>query len=195
MAAKLGTGRIVASLESERLQIGFFELGVNYYLVGRFAFLRAPSTVGVNSLHHAVEMFLKGMLAHHITIDELRNGLGHDLEKAWKLAKSKFSGVDLTEFDATIAKLHRFELIRYPDIIVREGANISMGLFSGDDDIGGQLYPPPNPATTYRLALEDVDKLIKRLFELSNNNPPFYLNRLRAEARAILTEQNLHSLV
>ena len=184
---------MTTSLNMERLQIGFFDQGLDYYVAGRFGILKMRSTVVAGNLfHHAIEMFLKGILVKSYSLQELEY-LRHSLPKLWNRIKEDFASINLKEFDTTIQKLHRFEKIRYPDRVVSEGANFTIGVRSGDDKT--KIWPKPKPETIYQLALEDLDKLVKILFEISNNNLKFYLGMMGEDAKAMLTEQNFHSII
>src|SRR5262249_38135136 len=89
-------------------------LGVGYLIRARYsAFVHLTPTAG-NQFHHAVEMFLKGDLADATSESERRN-LGHKLSKVWKAFKDKAADSTLDQFDATVAKLDKFEDIRYPE--------------------------------------------------------------------------------
>ena len=140
-------------------------------------------------MHHAVEMILKGILAQKLSRDELLK-LGHNLIRLWGAAKAIDNYQELTQFDDAIAKLHRFERIRYPDKLITEGATMQTGLRKGDEIIVSQ--PKSNPNTSYEMALEDIDHLVKVLFKLLGHNPLFYLNSFKQSARSILAEQNIH---
>ena len=178
------------SSETERLKFDFVQLGVEYYVCGRFAFLNLHPPLAGNLMHHAVEMLLKGILIETYTVDELKDNFHHRLTKLWSATKQVTQEGALANFDGLIMKLGRFERIRYPDRVVNEGATIQLGLRSGDD----VNYPvsSSNPATSYQLALEDIDRLVKTLFKLTNYNPKVCLMKLRSDASSVLAHQNLH---
>ena len=178
------------SLQTERLKFDFVQLGVEYYVCGRFAFLNLyPPLVG-NLMHHAIEMLLKDILMETYTVDELKENFHHRLTELWSATKKVTQDTALANFDGLIAKLDRFGRIRYPDRVVNEGATIQLGLRSGDD----VNYPisASNPATSYQLALEDIDRLVKTLFKLTDYNPKVCLMKLRSDAPSVLASQNLH---
>jgi hypothetical protein len=64
-----------------RTDYHFYTMGLQYYLAGRFGALHWLTPVAGNLLHHAVEMLLKGKLAHHHSQADLkdRKKFGHDL--------------------------------------------------------------------------------------------------------------------
>ena len=91
--------------------------GVNYYVAGRYAlFARLTPTAG-NLLHHAIEMFLKGALGKTgKSLEELEE-LRYKLPKIWNEFKTNFPEHSLDAFDPLICELHKFEEIRYPDVL------------------------------------------------------------------------------
>ena len=84
------------------------------------AFAGFAPTTG-NQFHHAVELFLKGALAKNgSSLDDLKK-LGHNLPKIWEAFKATFNDNSFDQFDNVITSLHRFEDIRYPELIVEQG--------------------------------------------------------------------------
>jgi hypothetical protein len=69
----------------------------------------------------------------------------------------------------------------------------SLSLYSDAlvQNLGGSLPALPS----YQLVLEDIDKLVKVLFQRANVNPAFHLQRLSEDARTFLSRHNRHPLV
>jgi hypothetical protein len=105
----------------------FFELATQYYVAGRFGAFAQTMPVAANLLHHAIEMYLKGALASHLTLPQLKT-VGHCLLRAWASFKTQFNDGALQAFDAFVAELDKFETIRYPDSIVTNGMAVRLTL-------------------------------------------------------------------
>lgn len=111
---------------ADRVREAFFDLGVQYYVLGRSAvFAQLPPVCG-SLLHHAVEMFLKGALAHR-GLQELKN-VGHRLWNLWELGKAHYLDASLDRFDCVVTGLDKFEEIRYPDKALATGMQIYIEL-------------------------------------------------------------------
>jgi hypothetical protein len=148
----------------------FISSAINYYVVGRFAVFAGLNPTAGNLLHHAVEMCLKGALAKKgWSLKDLKDKLGHDLRKIWFEFKTQYTSDPngLNEFEATIAELHRFEDVRYPNLITEKGMLC---------DIGGG--PPTAPRIglmpSYLLHLDEIDRLVGKVFELASVNLEFF---------------------
>jgi hypothetical protein len=78
--------------EFPRTDYHFFRMGLQYYIAGRMGALYSLTPVTGNLLHHAVEMVLKGKLAHHHSLADLkdRKKFGHDIVKCWAGLKAIF---------------------------------------------------------------------------------------------------------
>ena len=165
-----------------------FQLATQYYASGRFAALSGMLPVCGNLLHHAIEMYLKGALAKTLNLNELR-GLNHNLMQIWDRTKQTYSNANLASFDDAIARLNLFERLRYPDAVLREGAQMRL------TRLRSEWLPMPNaarPEPDYDLVLEEVDDLVSVIFRVANLNPEFFAAGLNPRTLAILGEQNLH---
>jgi hypothetical protein len=81
------------AVDTEMVRLGFYSYGFQYYVAGRFAVIAQLSPVAANLLHHAIEMLLKGELAH---LDEKqRKDMGHDLTKLWPAYKKQMAAEDV----------------------------------------------------------------------------------------------------
>ena len=176
---------------TEQVQISLFQLATQYYASGRFAALSGILPVCGNLLHHAVEMYLKGALASALDLNALR-ALNHNLVQIWERTKQVYPDADLAPFDVTVTRLNLFERLRYPDAVLREGAQMRL------TRLRSEWLPMPNterPEPDYDLVLEDVDELVKMVFAVSKQNPAFFACGLNPRTLAVLNEQNLHAVL
>jgi hypothetical protein len=172
---------------NDRARVEFFRLGMHYYVAGRFAALAGLFPMAGNLLHHAIEMFLKGALVRLVGLDALRD-IGHDLNKLWDAFKAHFPSSEAASFDKPIVEMHRFERLRYPDIVIREGMEATFAVLRSQPvETSGPGASPPR----YSLVLEDFDALAKLLFQKAGVNPQFHLQRLRADAMDFLSRENV----
>jgi hypothetical protein len=164
-----------------------FDVGMQYYVVGRAAALGRQARVAGNLLHHAVEMLLKGELSKLLSLEQIKKQYGHFLVKTWNEFKARHPGEDLSGFDQLVADLDRFEKIRYPDELLAHGAAIAIGWgtrSSGPMQLVGSKVPE------YCLYVNEVDALIARLFKICHINPLAYWGVLPSEAVRFLQFEN-----
>jgi hypothetical protein len=98
----------------------FISASMHYYVAGRYAVYAGLNPTAANLLHHAIEMALKGALAKKGVELKALKRLSHDLPKIWREFTTQY-GIDSSTFDGVIAELQKFETIRYPDEIVKQG--------------------------------------------------------------------------
>lgn len=169
----------------------FFKTAGQYYVSGRYAAIAGFIPTTGNLLHHAVEMFLKGGLSKKgLSLLELKK-LGHHLPNIWAKFKTMFNDPVLNKFDDVISSLHRFEDIRYPDLIVEKGMLAMI-------NITRQQPTPLNPSgpePTYELCVQDIDELVGQIFTTAGANPTAFLGVRfhKSEAKQYLSEQNVVS--
>ena len=157
-----------------------FSLGLQYLASGRFAAAAYLIPVAANLLHHAIEMFLKGCLVQHVGFDRLPKGRkGHDLENLWATFRQHVTDATLSRFDSLITELHKFEHIRYPENLIREGGALSIGFPSGARS--KRTYISGIKTPEYQISVADVDALVEELFRVGNVNAEFYGLYLRQE--------------
>ena len=135
-----------------------------------------------NLAHHALEFYLKGALAAQLDETERRK-IGHNLRRLWRLYKKQRNNPALNKFDQTIRDVNKFERIRYPEEILRLGMIVEAGFAKS---------PPPNPAAgrpppgeRYVLTLNEVDELVKLIFQIEGLNPEFFTARLKRTWKAV----------
>ncbi len=166
----------------------FFKAAGQYYVAGRYAAFAGFIPITGNLLHHAVEMFLKGGLSKKgVSLADLKK-LGHNLPNIWKKFKATFNDSVLDQFDGAISSLHRFEDIRYPDLILEKGMLATINITRQT-----ALLHPSGPVPTYELCLQDVDELVGQLFITASANPTAFLSMRfhKPEAKKYLSEQNV----
>ena len=95
--------------------------GVQYYVAARYSAWSGLWVCG-NLYHHALEMFLKSGLSQIRSLPELKK-FQHKLVNIWNAFKADFPAA-LSQFDKTITELADFEEIRYPDEVLKNGAQI-----------------------------------------------------------------------
>ena len=166
----------------------FFDLGTQYYVVGRYSVFAQRNPVAANILHHAVEMLLKGALAKTKSLKQLER-FKHDLPRIWRRFKTQFAAHPLNQFDAVIAELHRFESLRYPDKVLREGMESRFDITRAGAAMAGT--PIGGTVPTYVLCLEDIDLLVAEIFRLASRNTSAYLPRFPESAVAYTYEENM----
>ena len=177
------------SNSTERTEVAFIQRATQYYIAGRYAAIAQLFPVCANLLHHAVEMYLKGMLSRHQSLDELR-GMKHNLKRAWRTFQRHFPEPHLKQFNASISALHKFERLRYPDETLEKGMIGQFSLLREHDTTLASFGKSPPP--TFKFVLEDVDHLVTTIFEVGRVNPHFFLGSLNGTARSYLTQSNAH---
>jgi hypothetical protein len=116
-------------------------------------------------------MFLKGCLVTQVGFDLLPRGRnGHDLNALWAEFRKYFTDPKFDRFTATITELHNFEQIRYPEKLITNGGFLGVGFPSGARNV--QLSGTKLPE--YQLAVNDIDDLVKDLFDAGNVNLKFF---------------------
>ncbi len=167
-----------------RLRELYFSAALHYYIVGRYAAIVRLAPIAGSLVHHAIEFFLKGALIE--TLDEAgRRDFHHYLQKLWLCYKSERNNPALDKFDQTISDINEFEQIRYPEQILRLGMLAETGFVRN---------PPPDvkrpPGAHYQLVLEEVDELVKLIFQIERINPTFFTGSLDEDAKRYLNYQN-----
>ena len=167
----------------ERPEDIFLRLGFDYYVAARFAARAGLLPVSGNLFHHAIEMFLKAWLSRTLDLAELKK-LGHRLDTLWDRFKADFPQTELGEFHDTIAALHDFERIRYPEDILKMGAGIVIDWNSKSHTSGSTQVPH------YGIVVHDIDRLVSKILEICSRNKKYFFNKLNEPARDALTFDN-----
>jgi hypothetical protein len=156
----------------------FISAGMDYYIAGRYAVFAGLNPTAANLLHHAVEMALKGALAKKGMDLKSLKGLSHDLPRIWQKFTAQY-GIDGSSFDSVIVELQKFETIRYPDEIVKQGFTSL---------IGRGKPSPPSGHMTHALWLGEIDELMDKVFTVGSSHKAF-VNPL-PEAKDYLIKEN-----
>jgi HEPN domain-containing protein len=164
---------------------------MQYYIGGRFLALTRQFPVSANLLHHAIEMLLKGALSRTHSRDQIR-ALRHDLKKLWRAFKTAHPDERLDALDSAISELHKFERMRYPDDEVAKGSLSDLSVERAH--AGTMRIRTGSTAPRYSLCLEDVDEIVRLVFEIGSMNPNVYVFGASPEARRFLQARNLHPL-
>ena len=114
-------------------------------------------------------MYLKAGLVGTVSVEELtKRKYSHNIVNLWDAFKGKERTSALDRFDSTIAALHHFESIRYPDKLVSKGMLGAVIWRSSDvRPIGGSTGGPP----AYWFVIAEVDELLIEVLDRSNLNP------------------------
>jgi HEPN domain-containing protein len=161
--------------DKDRLLSEYFATALHYQIAARYSAAAAFLPVVGNLAHHAIEFYLKGALIKEL--DEVkRRKIGHDLPKLWRLYKKQKHDPALDKFDQTIRDINKFERIRYPEEILRLGMVVEAG-FARSPPPNPRVGKPP-PGERYFLALNEVDELVKLMFQIEGLNPEFFTTRL-----------------
>jgi len=180
-------------MNNGREKESFFRLGTEYYISGRYSLFAGLSFVAGNLLHHSIEMLLKGFLSSHFDLKELKRKFGHDLIKLWEEFKSRSSLTTLVEFDDVVSDLNKFEDIRYPDKILKNGLSLSISPTQQTKVVS--LNNSNSQVPSYYLTWEEIDKLVKTIFQQSSINPQFFIARYQDAARQFLLLNNASPII
>jgi hypothetical protein len=119
-------------------------------------------------------MFLKSGLMRTMGVRKLRR-MGHDILALRADSKRSIAPVDLSRFDAVIGRLSRFERIRYPDNVLREGMQVLLEILRSPRGGGRPRGPAPRRTPLYKIVLEDVDEALAAIVPASSLNPQVFL--------------------
>jgi hypothetical protein len=164
----------------------FFNFALEYYVAGRAACASGCLFTTGNLLHHAVELLLKGELSRTVSLDDLKNKFKHSLARCWEGFKKLFPADDLAEFDQMIAELDKFEGIRYPDEMLKRGAQIGFGFGRYQIETGDTI----NGVPVFTMGIGHVDAFFARAFRLCHMNPKAYFSFLAPTGREMLLKFN-----
>lgn len=162
-------------------------IALQYYLAGRSAIFAQACPVAGNLFHHAIEMFLKFLLLHSVSVEKLRRTYRHDLRKLWRRVKKELRNPSLNSFDGFVKGLNDFEEIRYP----------TRGYICGFE-LYKSTIPQPffNPTTKqYTICLEEVDEFVSVLLSKGRVTLAAMETVLNyGNSRELYTKQNNHIL-
>ena len=178
--------------KEERLKESFADYGTQYYVAGRLTAKSGLLPAYGNLLHHAVELYLKSALIPTLTLADMKSRkYGHNLGALWERYRRMVNDPALDRFDSTIAALHDFESIRYPDEIVEKGMQCWVTWTSAQvTTASGPAADVPN----YQVIISEIDELVLEILNHASVNPKFFMVRIHdKDARAALAYQNAHA--
>jgi HEPN domain-containing protein len=172
----------------DRLRTEYFRTALHYYILGRYATTAQFSPIPGNLIHHAIEFFLKAALIEKLDEAARRNKFRHNLRKLWRRYKRERNNPTLDKFNQTISDINKFERIRYPEEMLRLGMLAEIG------PVRNTFAPPPGAkrpkGERYQLALDEVDELVKLIFQIERLNPQFYIGPLHEDAKRYANYRN-----
>ena len=127
-------------------------------------------------------MFMKGYLSASLNLKELKKQ-GHRLETLWRLVKETSTSDGLGKLDRTVLELDKFEGIRYPDSMLKDGM---MSILTFEDDLFDPTPIQERSEPVYQVAVRWIDELVEFIFGLSRLNPGFFTERLNECAKEYL---------
>jgi HEPN domain-containing protein len=174
--------------DKDRLRTEYFRTALHYYILGRYATTAQFSPIPGNLIHHAIEFFLKAALIEKLDEAARRNKFRHNLRKLWRRYKRERNNPTLDKFNQTISDINKFERIRYPEEMLRLGMLAEIG------PVRNTFAPPPGAkrpkGERYQLALDEVDELVKLIFQIERLNPQFYIGPLHEDAKRYANYRN-----
>ncbi len=168
-------------------EIDWFSLGIQYHVTARYSACAGLLPVTGNLFHHAIEMYLKGYLSSKLGVTALKK-FRHGLRKIWSRFKLEVADPSLSHFDSVISELDKFEAIRYPDRILSEGMQVSF-TFAKRNTTAKNLNPN-RKEPIYELYIEEIDKLVKVIFEKAGINPKFFTAQVGPDGSKFLNKWN-----
>ena len=197
---RMSRNKQTISKDPERDAIKFCQRGIDYYVAGRFSALPGRSIiVSGNLLHHAIEMLLKGALCKAQTHSPQQiRWMGHNLKRAWKAFKSSFPDPRLNALDSAVKDLNKFEELRYPNtqfstmvqMMILKRAHVAQTNVTSTAGLTGTRGPTPKK---YAYILEDVDELVKLIFDVGRINPQLF--PMPTPALEMLRKDNDHPVL
>jgi HEPN domain-containing protein len=165
-----------------RVRTEYLQTAFHFYITARFATINSLTPVAGYLAHHAIEMFVKAALVE-ATTEEERMLVSQDLPRIWQKYKQLTANPALDTFDRTINDLDRFENARNPDRLSRYGMILEVGF-------GRDTSPTQPTELRYQMALEELDELVKLIFETSGINAASFVNSTQPDALRYLNERN-----
>lgn len=178
----------VPSEEQMAARFHFANLAGQYYISGRFSALSHCLPVAGSLLHHAIECFIKCGLIEVYSLGDLKsNAFGHSLPKLWGKFKCLSTDSSLGAHDWSITELDKFERLRYPDLMVSHGMQVSMV------HRNCEFAPlPSGPQPPYHLVIESVDQLAKAIADACGLSSAAMFSSSHPSAFHFLHLHNLH---
>ena len=169
--------------DAQELQMEYFRTALEYHIAARFSALSFFMPMSGVVFHHAIELYLKGLLCPLLN-EKKRKRLGHNLQRAWKRYKSLTKDSSLSRFDDRVAELDRHWRVRYPDEIIRHGIQANIGFEKSPASARGGGSAP-----RYVLLVEELDELTAILWKKAGLNIKAFMPS-SPEARESLERRN-----
>jgi len=170
--------------DPQDLQHEYFRTALEYYIAARFSALSFFMPMSGVVFHHAIELYLKGLLCPLLN-EKKRTKLGHNLWRAWKKYKAIAKDSSLSRFDDCITELDRHWRVRYPDEIIRHGIRAGIGFAKSPSAAVSSGGGPPR----YVLVVEELDELMAVLWDKARLNIKAFMPS-SPEARELLERLN-----
>ncbi len=188
------SGGLVMSVNAQN----FYNTGMQYYTLGRYAVVASIHPVAGNILHQAIQMFLKGALARNVPAPARDNqawlqgleGSDRKLVELWTDFKKSFPDQQFERHDRVIALLGRFENVSDRSLRLGRGAMCTIGVKGGgmvSDDAWGK--PEPH----YDLLLEEIEDLAAAICGAAGVKPKFFTTVLKTAMQLFDDERALCS--
>ena len=158
----------------------YFSYAIQFYVAARFSVSNRFTPVVGELFHHAIELYLKGVLTRTMPYED-RMALKHRLNAIWREFKRATGAPGLERFDPTIRTLHRFSHLRYPDDPRARAARTYVLDFVDD--------PAPIPEADgtgrqfYHLAPNEIAELVRTIYHVAGVEPNAFHETLTPQAR------------
>ena len=182
------------SEDKSYLRTMYFDAAVHYQITARYATIAWFVPASGNFVHHAIEFYLKGALIEKLD-EAARRKLRHNLQKLWRLYKRERNNPALDKFDQTIRDINKFERIRYPEEIIRLGMLAEIGFVRNTPRPRPQPLAKEPPGVRYELALDEVDELVRLIFQIEGMRPAFFIDKLNEHAKRYLAHNNKFPMI
>ncbi len=162
----------------------FFSNGCQYYIAGQYGAFAGLNTVVGNLLHHAIQHFLKGVLAKTKSLKELKKLL-HNLPDIWDAFKAQVN-------DPTLARDLRYPDPNEPGMLCHIEITKARAA-----EVAAMIASTPTSASTstlpqYDLILEEIDELVAVIFGAASLDPKAYLGAaFRSPAWEYIVKDNM----
>ena len=168
--------------DKSRVRTEYLQTAFHFYITARFATINSLIPVAGYLAHHAIEMFLKAALVE-ATSEKERILLTYDLPGIWRQYKQLTANPALDKFDRTINDLDRFDSVRNPDRLIRYGMIMEVAF-------DRNTSPTKPTELRYQMALDELDELVKLIFEISGIDAASFVNSIQPDALRYLNERN-----
>jgi hypothetical protein len=170
------------------------QIGAEYYLAGRFAFLQR-CRISANLFHHSAEMFLKYDLVRDVA-SNAQPKYRHDLKRMWSAFKGReASRSALSKWDSVVEGLDDWEHLRYPSFrVAPSGKAVSHAMVFHPQQGAMRPSHSDRELDEYVLCLEDIDELLAAIITAASINPAVLFMTLASESLDWYQRENRHPL-